>query len=491
MIKFSTSNAFRFYYCLEIYVLVMSFRVVRMTDGFSVFDPTVSDAKSRIRLPLENNLTFRSYKDDYCPRQQYFFRLFASTNGKENESQPIGHRSYDFIAIEEADKMLQEERLRNEREIREMKHLLERQHQELVELDGLTSNVELANQDYIDTIDLSISAKQDAKCSDGGKWSGENKGKSNGKSPFSPPFSTSVDEEQYKQTYQRSHNAAEWRTLKISLQQIDEENEELEEELDDREHCYQSDIEEKQRMICDIRDRFDCMQHELKLEISHFERAKAELEEMLEQERSKFRELQQQLLVARREQEILEQVAVKAQQRQQRLQDQEKQEELEQQQRIIQLEHEEQEQHHQQQIQEQERYYQEELLRNHEELVELEKHQKQLDDVYFNIRDDSCVDKDNQKQNQSHREQHVVAVNSRQEVRQPESFIDSAPSINSPQPMNVNTVHQQQLQQQHSFRVAVTTQASEPLQSKRDSKRDSRKNSHAHGIFMNFNDILV
>mmetsp|Transcript_15243 Transcript_15243/g.35327 ORF Transcript_15243/g.35327 Transcript_15243/m.35327 type:complete len:479 (-) Transcript_15243:255-1691(-) len=478
MIKFSTSTASSFQYCVELYALVMSFRVVRMTDGFSIFDPTVSDAKYRIQFSLENNLAFRAYKDDYCPRQQYFFRLFASTNGKEHERQPIGHRSYDFIAIEEADKMLQDERLRNEREIQEMKHLLERQHQELLELDGLTFNVELANQDYIDTIDLSISAKQDDKCNDGGK------------SSFSP-FSTSVDEEQYKQTYQRSHNAAEWRTLKISLQQIDEENEELEKELDDREHCYQSDVEEKQRMICDIRDRFDCMQHELKLEISHFERAKVELEEMLEQERSKFRELEQQLLVARRGQEILEQVAAEAQQRQQRLQDQEKQEELEQQQRIIQLEHEEQEQHHQQKMQEQERYYHEELLRNHEELVELEKHQKQLDDVYLYIRDDSCVDKDNQKQNQSHREKHVVAVNSRQEVRQPESFIDSAPSINSPQPMDVNTVHQQQLQQQHSFRVAVTTQASEPLQSKRDSKRYSRKNSHAHGIFMNFNDILV
>ena len=493
MMKFPPYTAFRASYCLELFMLVTSFRVVKMTDGFSIYHPTVSDANHRMKLLSENILSIRSYKDGYCPRQQFVFRLSASSNNNNSESQPIGDRSYDFIAIEEADKMLQQERLRNEQEIREMKILLERQHQELLEFDSLTSNVELSNQDYFDAIDISFSDREDDKCSDETNRSSKTNGRSNDKSPFSPPFSTSVDEEQYKQTHQRSHNTAEWRTLKISLQQIDEENEELEKEYDDERNCYQSNIEETQRMIFDIRDRFDCMQHELKQEISHFERAKAELEEMLEQERSKSRELEQELLVARREQEILEQAAVEAQQQQ--LQDQEEQEKLEEKQRLIELEHEAQEHHHQNQIQkEQEIHHHEELLRNHKELVELEEHQKQFDDVYFNIRNDNRVEKDNRKQNQSQLEEDVVAVNSRQDVRQTNHFVDSEPQANSPQPMEFtchDTTHQQGLQQKHSFSVAVTTQASESIQSKKDSKRNSRKNSHAHGIFMNFNDILV
>jgi len=476
-------------------MIVMSYGI-RMTDAFSIYHPRVSDANHRVGFSSENSLSASQFRDNSNLCHTRIFRIYASTNGINSQNQSIGDRSYDFIAIEEADKMLQKERLRNEKEIREMKILLERQHEELLEFDRLTSNVRLSNQDYIDTINRSYFEGQDSKCSDDTKQSGIN----NDKPPFPPPFSASIDEEKYKQKYQSSHNTAELRTLKISLQQIDDENEELEKEFDDQQHRYQSDIADTQRMISDIRDRFDCMQHELKLEILHFESTKTDLENMFEEERSKSRDFEQQLIVAHREQEILEQAAVEAaveaKKRQQELHEQEVQDQIEYRQRIMQLEHKEHEHHQQQHIkQEQERYHDKDLLSDHEELVELDLHQKQFDDLYFNLRDDNRMEESIGNQNQSQLQQDVVAINSGQRPHQYKISVDlGAPEIYPPQPMQspcYDRTQKRHFQQEHSFSAAVTTEASENLPSKRESKHYSRKNSHAHGMFMNFNDILV
>lgn len=390
--------------------------------------------------------------------------------------------------------MLQQERLRMEQKIGEMKILLERQ-QELLECDGLRDglayNMEFSNQEETVVIDLGFAGRDDIKSSKVVEFSGPNINES----PFSSPFPNPINEEQFRQQNQRSHDSAECRTIEFALRQIDQENEDLKNEFDSQRHRYryQSNIEETQRMICDLRDRSDGLQHELKLEHSYFESAKAELEEALDQERSKERDLEQQLLVARREQEILKQAAVEAQQQQQELQKQEEQEEH---------------RHH------------EDLPRDHQELVELEKHQKQLEDVYFSIHGDNSNDEsanDNLVQNQSELEQDEIAVNDEHKVRQYEKSGDSVRSTHSPQSMHIGqdniTQQQQQPQQQpyqyksqyeyqyhhqqdqqqqyQAFSVAATTQISDNRPSRRVSKRNSRRNSHEHGIFMNFNDILV
>jgi hypothetical protein len=473
-----------------------------------------SCASRRARLTSGNSVSLEQ-SGNRCQQQR--IALSAVNNGKNEENRPKAGRSYDFIAIEEADKMVRLERLRNEQEIREMKTLLERQHQELLEFDIISCNVEVSTQEDPDVIDLGFLGSEDIQYN--------NDVESNctdfDASPFSPPFSTTLNEEEYRQHHQHSHDTAECRTLEISLQQLDEENEDLKDEFNDQRHRHQSDIDEKQRMIFDLRDRFNCVQHELKMEISHFGRAKADLEEMLNQEQLKARILEQQLSLARREQEILEQAAIEAQQQQQQMQEKEEQEH---QQRLEQLEREEQERKQQQMQQEkEENLHREELLRNHGELAELEKHQKQLDDVYSNIHNGNSADQSvndnlvrNQNQNQLEQDadtgdsegpMHSTQFNTSQQQQQQEQVAQQQPQQQQQQqqPYDTDQQHQQQQYQQHhhqqhqnypqhnhqTFSVGVTTQTYDPRRSKRKSKPYVRSNSQAHGLFMNFNDILV
>ena len=495
---------------MKFFVVVVIFRV-GTTDSFSV-----SDASHRTKLSSENSFSSLILKENSRHCRQQTSRLSAVNNGRNDQNQPIADRSYDFIAIEEADKMLQQERLRMEQEIGEMKILLNRQ-QELLECDGLRDglayNMEFSNQEETVVIDLGFAGRDDINSNKDVEFSGPDINES----PFSSPFPNPINEEQFRQQNQRSHDSAECRTIEFALRQIDQENEDLKNEFDSQQHRYQSNIEESQRLIYDLRDRSDCLQHELKLEHSYFESAKAELEEALDQQRGKERDLEQQLLVARREQEILKQAAVEAQQQQQQeFQKQEEQEERECQQR----EEQERKQQKSQQEQEEHRHH-EDLLRNHQELVELEKNQKQFEDVYFSIYGDNSNDEsanDNPVQNQSELEQNEIAVNGEHRVRQYENSGDSVRSTHSPQSMHIgqdNIAQQQQPQQQkqqpyqykyqyeyqyhhqqdqqqyQAFSVAATTQISDNRPSRRVSKQNARRNSREHGIFMNFNDILV
>lgn len=417
--------------------------------------------------------------------------------------------------------MLERERVKNEREIRKMKVLLKRQHQELLEYDSEAYNIQLSSEEDPDVIDIGFdSGEEDVDGID----DDESNDTIFDESPFSGPSSATIDEEEYREHHQRSHNTAECRTLEISLQHIDEENEDLKDELNDQRYRFESDIDETRKTIADLRDRFDCIQYELKIEHSHFESAKAELEEVLDRERSKARDLEQQLLLARREQEILEQAAVEAQHRQQqqelqqrreqeileqaaveaqrRQQELQEQEEHDRQQELI--ERKEQDRKRQQVHQEQEeQLHQEELLRNYQELVELEKHQKQLDDVYFNLNNDNSIDGNindnlvqNQNQNQNDSEQDVVAAYDGEDHRQHSNPSDPVSSTHSTQSTHFEQYDigrqgvRRRRYQEHTFSVAVTTQLDDPRQSNTESKRDIRTNSHAHGIFMNFNDIL-
>jgi len=459
-------------------------------------------------------------------------------------NQPDADRSYDFIARAEANKMLQQERLKNEREIRQMKIKLKRQHQELLENDSEALNIQLSNEDDSDLSDLDVDIFEDVEIDDTNSNS----------SPFSPPFSTEINEEQFKQNHERSHNNAECRTLEIALQQIHEDNQDLKNEFNDQRNRYQSGIDETRRMICDMRDRYDCIHHELEAESTYFERAKAELEVVIDRKRSQTRELEQQLLLARREQQILEQAAIEAQHRQQEMQELQEREELElqrqeeklkreqqqiqqeqeehdrqiqqelmqlareEQERKQQLEQEEQESQGQQELmqlarqekeqkqkqdqQEQaERLRHEELLRNHRELAELEKHHKEFDDIYFQLQEEEG------------------SVNTGQVHYQYEHFGNSVPSMHSTQSTHFaqyDVARQQQQQQQQQYQqlyqqqqqyrhwqwqqssnVEVPSRKSNSEQSKsprpyeRDPRQEIRTNSRSHGTFMNFNDMLV
>lgn len=434
------------------------------------------------------------------------------------------HQPYDFIAIEEADKMLEGERLRHEQELCKMKNLLQRQHLQILELDdGDASHIRLFDQE-----DPGTDGTGFVFCQDGGGSYQEFD-----RAPGDDAFSATIDEEEYKEQHERSHNAAECRTLEISLRQIEEENEDMKREFKDQKEAYQSYLEETGRTICDVRDRSDVIQHELKIEMSYFERAKAELEEILEVEQCKTRMLEEQLMLARREQEILEKAAVEAMHRQQEREEQEQHEEQERQQRLVQIQKEEQ-QRAQQLLQlereEQERQQQQLQQKHHEELNELEKHQEQLNDVYFDMyNDDEDIDDSSDGSNYNcepettHQDQLHNAyfsnyndesidesadgnIHSNQEQLQREDSVVGAVNNGSTVSVHASRSHYstrskqyyyprydvtQERQQYHQqkFSVAVTTNAAaEPL---KNLKRESRTNSHAHGIFMNFNDILV
>lgn len=385
------------------------------------------------------------------------FGLYAANNDMNNEKPD---RFYELISVEDADKMLQQERLVQKEEIRKLKNLLELQHKQLCEFNVLDSRTQLPCAD----VDMGF-VGHDASI--GGNdiqndavdyLSGDDTG-------FFPPSST---DEEYKQQHQQSHSAAERRTIEIELRQVDDENEELENEFNDQQQSHETDIEEFQGLIYDVRHRSDCIQQELKLEFKYFERAKVELEEVLNQELSKTRELEQQLLLARREQEILDEAVIEAQRRQQELQGQEEQER-------------QQERHREQLQQDRE----EQLRRDHQELVELERNEAEFDKAYFNFFNDDRTDGDINDHHISNQPQEDVAgVDG--DGQGPQQYQYSANTAQSQSPQSTLSPQYDAVYRQ-TVAKSVTSQTTDPPQA----KRTTRKNSDAHGIFMNFNDILM
>ena len=432
-----------------------------------------------LTLSVETSFAFSTHSplsalnQERCHSYRKTAILSATTKNKKNKN----GRSYDFIAVEEAEKMLQEERLKNEQEIQEMKILLERQHQELLEFNYPNPPfLDISNEEYSDVIDVGFGRRKGNRMSKDAEMNGNDMYES----PFSS-FTATMNDEQYRQQNQRSHSTAERRTLEISLQKIHEENEDLNDAFEYQRHHFQSNIDKTRRMLHDIQENLYNTQRELKMEVSGFERTKAELENVLEQERQKARELEEQLLLARREQEIIAQAAIEAQNRQQELQEQENQ-------RLLQLEREEKE-HQQQtlQLEEEERLRNEEISRNHQEFIELEKHQKQLDDLYFNLYNKDGIDNGvvNEEQNQ----QNEISNNAVHGFSQ-YNDLDASTSSQPPYFAQYSSEYQQWSHQQQNNRVSDMAQRTKQQQSKRTSKRSIRTNSQNHGIFMNFNDML-
>lgn len=435
---------------------------------------------NEVKLPSRNSLSTLIPGENNLQHYRYQVRLCALNGKKSDQNEPIKGRSYDFIAIEEANKMLKQERLKNEQEICEMKILLERQRKELLESNSVKCNMHCANQEDCDVIDLGFAGREDFESNE----DVESYERNVDESYFSSSYSNAVDEEQYRECNRRSHDNAEYRTLEITFQQINENNEDLNDELNDQRDRYQSDIDEIQRMIYDLRDRVICIHRELKTEIAYFEREKTELEEVLDLERSKSTELEQQFMLARREREILEQVTIEARHQQQKLHVQE-----------LQLEQEEQERRRQQkqQLEQEEHLYHRELHQHHQqELRELEKNQEQLDDIYFDVYDsnDGSENTDNNHvPNQSEIQEDMIAIDGEKGYFRIDNSNTSGCSAHLSQ--SAQFTQRQMTQQQQAFRVGAKTEIPDPRQSKRESKREFGTYSHAHGMFMNFNDILV
>ena len=496
------------YFCLQFLAVLMVF-LATTTDAFYAQHPTTAANAPTRRMVVSSGSSLPSVflrkHESECHQQMVAH--FAANSDINNDKVPIADRSYDFIAVEEAEKMLQQERLKHEKEVHDMKHLLKRQHEQLREFDSLDSNIQLQNHKDPGTVDLGFDGSDDRSINaiDNNYI---NDYSSDDNALYSP-YSNIMDEQKYKQQRQKSHDAAECRTLKIALHQIDKENEELEDECIDQQQSYQSDIEEMRRTLRDVQDRSNCIKHELKTERSYFERAKEELESVLNQERSKIMALEQQLsvldqerskamaleqqlLIARREQQILEEAAIEARRRHQ--QELQEREEYQRQQRLLQQEQEEHQRQQQllHQKQEEERLYQEQLLQEHQELRELQRHQEQLNNICFNLYNDDSIDEsDNDhhipNSNRNQRQQAVFGADGGLGPDQCQySVVDSARSVHSTQSTHF-TQHDATQQQQQTVTVTVTTQTTNP----RQEKREPRTNSHAHGLFTNFNDILM
>lgn len=485
---------------------------LRILAALLLFQAKAGDAFTTNCGIVKNSFSSNSLQQNAC--RDYREGSMVLSARKRDTNDPNQDDKYDFIARSEANKMLQEERRKNEREIHQLKNILKRQHQELLEYDNEALNIQLANEDDSDVIDPEIFEEVERE-----------RASEHHESPFSHPFSDSVDEEHFREHHERSHTNAEYRTIEIALQQIHEDNQDLKNEVNSQQDRYQAEIEETLRMIADTRDRYDCIRHELELENLYYEKAKAQIEEVLDRERARARELEEQMVLARREQEILEQAAIVAQQRQQELQEREElelqrqqeqmqveREELERQQQriqqeqedherqlqqeLMQLEEEEQRKRQQLQQEEQERFRQEELLRNHQELVDLEQHQKDFDDVYFNVYND----------NGPSMNENVNKNPAQHQTQNPGNSVYSTPSSQYPQydaaqqqqqkqqyeqyqQQQYDLYQQQQWEWQHTINVRVATQKKKDKD--RASKREIRKNKGSHGIFMNFNDLLM
>ena len=482
-----------YYYFFEFLAVVVIFQFWT-TDGFSTQQqqhPVRTVAGSRgMGRSSGSSLSFCNFRPDKNQHNRQKVRLSATNTDKNNEK---AGRFYELISVEDADKMLQQERLIHQKEIGELKDLLDLQHKEIWVLNGLHSHAQLPGADVdmgFDDNDIENDYIDDTR--------------------FSAPSSTVIDDfindDEYKQQHWQSHSAAERRTLEIELHQIDEENEELENEFNNRRHSHQNDIDEFQRIIYDVRDRSDCIQQELKLEFEYFERAKVELEEMVNQEGLKVRQLEQQLLLARREQEILEKVAIDAKRQQQELQDQEEQErrqresELEQEDRQRQSELEQEGRQRQRELEqegrqrqldlEQEDYHREkfqwerdeQLRQEHQELVELDRNQAEFDKTCASIFNEDRTNRDINDRHTPKQPQHegVGVDGGGQEPQQYQYSVETARS-HSTHFTQYGAVHQQ------TVAASVKAQNTDPPQA----KRTTRKNSDAHGIFMNFNDILM
>mmetsp|Transcript_18083 Transcript_18083/g.39413 ORF Transcript_18083/g.39413 Transcript_18083/m.39413 type:complete len:495 (-) Transcript_18083:160-1644(-) len=483
------------YFCFFEFLAVVVIFQFWTTDGFSTQQQqqhplrTVAGCRGT-GLPSGSSLSFCNFQPDKNQYNRQIVGLSATNTDRNNEK---AGRFYELISVEDADKMLQQERLIHQKEIRELKDLLDLQHKEIWELNGLHSHAQLPGADvdmgFVDS-DIKNDSIDDTR--------------------FSTPSSTVIDDfindDEYKQQHRQSHNAAERRTLEIELHQIDEENEELENEFNDRRHSHQNEIDEFQRIIYDVRDRSDCIRQELKLEFEYFERARVELEEMVNQEGLKVRQLEQQLLLARREQEILEKVAIDAKHQQQERQDQEEQErrqreseleqedrqrqsELEQEGRQRQLNLEQEDQQRQLDL-EQEDYHREQfqwerdeqLRQEHQELVELDRNQAEFDKTCATIFNEDRTNRDiNDRQTSKEPQHEGVGVDGGGQGSQQHQYSVETTRSQCTAFAQYGAVHQQ------TVAASVKVQKTDPPQA----KRTTRKNSDAHGIFMNFNDILM
>jgi len=442
------------YSILKLLTAVLIFQCLS-TDALSPQRPVLGIASSRgANLHSYSALSFHPVASNENQNHRRTVELSATNYVGNNKK--LG-RFYELISVEDAENMLQKERHMHEEEIKKLKDLMEVQRKQIFEFSHPQlppADVDMGFVDSDDDID-EIEIESESELVD----------------DFN--FDDIIEDDDYKQQHQHSHSAAERRTIEIELRQVDEENEELENEINKKRQSHKNDMDKFQGMLYDMRDRSDCIRQELKLELTHFESAKTEMEELVNREQSRRKELEQRLLLERREQEILEEAAIEAQKRHQEFEEQENQ-------RMSSLEEED---RHREQFH---RDREEELLRlEQQELEDLERHQEEFEEAYWNFFNRNNVDRIFNNNNASDQSQEdVVGMDGNEQEQQQYQY--SAESARSSSPQSSHFTQYDTMQPQ-TVTASVTAQTTVPPQA----KRTSRKNSEAHGLFMNFNDILT
>jgi hypothetical protein len=241
----------------------------------------------RVVVPSASPLPFRivqNNKNECYYKQQV--ALFGASGGDAESP------TYDFIKVEEAEEMIQKERAEHDDEIRKMEDLLEYQREQLREFDHCQDDPEL----FIRSDDRSGYNSDDNNTS---------VSVVDGSTSF-PSSSSSTS----SSTTVNSHITAEFRTLEIALQQINDQNKELREQINDQYYSYESYREEMRQRLSDARDRFDCIQHELSKERSKVNLLEMEILEKTERDTRERKQQQEDEEEYQKQQELLMQKQV-------------------------------------------------------------------------------------------------------------------------------------------------------------------------------------
>jgi hypothetical protein len=276
----------------RLYVIIMIFVIflLAMTaDAFQqrlVVPATTVAINLRVVVSSASPLPFRivqENKNECYYKQQV--ALFAASGGDAESP------TYDFIKVEEAEEMIQKERAEHDEEIRKMEDMLEHQREQLREFDHCQDDPEL----FVRSDDRSGYNRDDnntrVSVVDGSPF-------------FSSSSSTSSS------TTVNSRITAEFRTLEIALQQINDQNKELREQINYQYYSYQSYREEMQQRLSDARDRFDCIQHELSKERSKVNLLETEILEKTERDTRERKQQQEDEEEYQKQQELLVQKQV-------------------------------------------------------------------------------------------------------------------------------------------------------------------------------------
>lgn len=239
----------------------------------------------------------KDYQRGYLDGGNPVLQVATDPTAITSDTNEDDNRSYDFISVEEAEEALEEERARYEGERSELEWLLEAQRQQLQDLEdgrreketsGVKNKVSRAAKPSRIVI-LGAQGHVNANVNNNGK---RNRKKSNRRG-----FRNSTNRIDRDSSIGDDDNYLKMEQLENLLQIAIVENEKLTRRLREQHHQYNIERSVYEDELLEERGRLNCVRDELHMERAYFETSRRMLEQLLQEEQQKVRELENQLMM--------------------------------------------------------------------------------------------------------------------------------------------------------------------------------------------------